>query len=74
MKTFSKVALLATTTMFLAACEGDDGLDGIDGADGTNGLNTVVALRDLPIGDAKCIGEPGQNFYPGVSKQGQRHR
>ena len=65
MKTFSKVALLATTTMFLAACEGDDGLDGVDGADGTDGLNTVVALRDLPVGDASCIGG-GQVFESGL--------
>jgi len=71
MKTFPKVALIATTTLFLAACEGDDGLDGADGtngtdgADGLNGLNSLVALRDLAVGDADCLGG-GQVFESGL--------
>ncbi len=59
MKRFSHVALLATTTLFLAACEGDDGVDGADGSNGTNGtdgLNSLVAFRDLSVGDVDCLG------------------
>lgn len=65
MKRFTHVALLATTTLFLAACEGDDGIDGADGADGTDGLNSLVALRDLPVGDLDCLGG-GQAFDSGL--------
>lgn len=59
MKKFSHVALLATTALFLAACEGDDGNNGLNGADGDNGmdgLNSLVSVRELPIGDVDCLG------------------
>ena len=65
MKTFNHVALLATAGLFLAACEGDDGTDGTngangadgaDGANGTDGLTSLVAVRDIPKGDAVCLG------------------
>jgi len=71
MKRFSHVALLATTTLFLAACEGDDGVDGADGADGSNGtngtdgLNSLVAFRDLSVGDVDCLGG-GRAFDSGL--------
>ena len=65
MKRFSHVALLATTTLFLAACEGDDGANGLNGADGTDGLNSLVALRDLAVGDVDCLGG-GQVFESGL--------
>jgi hypothetical protein len=45
--------------LIISACEGDDGangIDGQDGADGSNGFNSLVAVRDLPIGDAVCLG------------------
>jgi alkaline phosphatase len=56
MKKFSHVAILSVATLFLAACEGDDGQDGADGADGADGLNSLVAIRDIPRGDAVCLG------------------
>lgn len=40
----------------LAACDGDNGQDGTDGMDGIDGLNSLVALRDIPKGDAVCLG------------------
>ena len=45
-----------SAALFLAACSGDDGRDGVDGADGSDGFNSLIALRDLPVGDAVCIG------------------
>jgi hypothetical protein len=65
MKKFSHVALLATTTLFLAACEGDDGADGLNGANGADGLNSLVAFRDLAVGDVDCLGG-GQVFVSGL--------
>lgn len=50
------VATLLSAAVFLAACEGDDGLDGMDGADGTDGINSLVATREIPKGDAVCLG------------------
>ena len=55
------VAMLSAA-MFLAACEGDDGVDGTngangaDGADGADGFNSLIAFRDIPKGDAACLG------------------
>ena len=72
MKKLSHVALLATTALFLAACDGDDGLDGADGAngaDGTDGLNSLVAFRDLAVGDVDCLGG-GQVFESGLDTNG----
>jgi hypothetical protein len=71
-RTHALVALGAA--IFLAGCEGDDGLlgaagadgaDGADGIDGNDGLNSLVAFRDLPVGDADCIGG-GQVFETGL--------
>jgi hypothetical protein len=48
-----------SAAMFLAACEGDDGIDGADGADGSDGsdgFNSLIAFRDIPKGDAVCLG------------------
>jgi hypothetical protein len=45
-----------SAAIFLAACEGDDGLNGLDGIDGDDGLNSLVATRDIPKGDAVCLG------------------
>jgi len=42
--------------VFLAGCEGDDGLNGMDGMDGVDGFNSLVAVRDVPVGDAVCLG------------------
>ena len=72
MKKFSHVALLATTTLFLAACEGDDGADGFNGtagANGADGLNSLVAFRDLAVGDVDCLGG-GQAFESGLDTNG----
>jgi hypothetical protein len=52
------VAILSAA-LFLAACEGDDGVDGADGsngADGSDGFNSLIAFRDIPKGDAVCLG------------------
>ncbi len=51
--------------IFLAGCEGDDGLNGADGADGADGLNSLVAFRELAVGDADCLGG-GQVFETGL--------
>lgn len=48
-----KVASLLLAGFLVAACEGDDGMDGMDGS---NGLNALVATRDIPKGDAVCLG------------------
>jgi len=53
------LATVISAAVFLAACEGDDGMNGIDGANGANGtdgLNSLVATRDIPKGDAVCLG------------------
>jgi hypothetical protein len=59
MKKQAYVATILSAAVFLAACEGDDGLNGIDGANGANGsdgFNSLVATRDIPKGDAVCLG------------------
>ena len=56
MKKQAYVATLVSAAIFLAACEGSDGLDGIIGVDGADGLNSLVATRDVPKGDAVCLG------------------
>jgi hypothetical protein len=48
-----------SAAMFLAACEGDDGANGTNGtngADGSDGFNSLIAFRDIPKGDAVCLG------------------
>ena len=50
------VASVLSAAMFLAACEGDDGINGVDGVDGANGFNALIAFRDIPKGDAVCLG------------------
>ncbi len=45
-----------SAVLFLAGCEGDDGLDGMDGADGSDGFNSLIAFRDVAVGDAVCLG------------------
>ena len=47
---------MLSAAMLLAACDGDDGLDGSDGVDGEDGFNSLVALREIPEGDAVCLG------------------
>jgi hypothetical protein len=69
MQKYSHVAILATTTLFLAACEGGDGVNGLAGADGAGGLNSLVAFRDLPVGDIDCIGG-GQAVESGLDANG----
>jgi hypothetical protein len=75
MKRFTHVALLATTSLFLAACDGDDGADGLNGADGANGangtdgVNSLVAFRNLAVGDVDCLGG-GQVFESGLDTNG----
>lgn len=53
-----KIALstVLSAGLFLAACDGDNGLNGTDGADGTDGLNSLVSTREIPKGDAVCLG------------------
>ena len=53
------IASVLTAALIISACEGDDGangIDGQDGADGSDGFNSLVAVRDIPIGDAVCLG------------------
>ena len=45
-----------SAALFLAACDGKDGAPGIAGLNGTDGFNSLIAVRDLPIGDAVCLG------------------
>ncbi len=47
------VASMLSAAMFLAACDGDDGANGTNGA---SGFNSLVAVRDIPKGDAACLG------------------
>ncbi|MEJ2274655.1 MAG: DUF4397 domain-containing protein [Woeseiaceae bacterium] len=49
-------AAFLTSAIFLAGCEGDDGVDGIDGSDGSDGFNSLIAIREIPKGDAECLG------------------
>lgn len=56
MKKQAYLATVVSASIFLAACEGDDGRNGIDGANGTDGINSLVATRDIPKGDAVCLG------------------
>lgn len=49
-------AAFLSSALFLAGCEGDDGADGTDGADGSDGFNSLIAFRDIPKGDAVCLG------------------
>ena len=62
MKQQMKVLSVLSAAALLAACEGSDGLngfngeDGADGADGADGFNALVAVRDIPKGDAVCLG------------------
>lgn len=50
------VASVLSAAVLLAACEGDDGIDGLDGVDGADGFNALIAFRDIPKGDAVCLG------------------
>ena len=53
------IASVLSAALIISACEGDDGangIDGQDGADGTDGFNSLVAVRDVPVGDAVCLG------------------
>ena len=50
------VSALLIASLALAACDGDDGRDGMDGMDGDDGFNSLVATRDIPKGDAVCLG------------------
>jgi len=53
------VVSMLSAALFLAACEGDDGTNGTNGANGANGtdgLNSLLAFRDIPKGDAVCLG------------------
>jgi len=50
------VATVASAAIFLAACEGDDGISGIDGLAGSDGFNSLIATRDVLPGDAVCLG------------------
>jgi hypothetical protein len=45
-----------SAAVFLTACEGDDGMNGMDGSDGADGFNSLIAFRDIPRGDAACLG------------------
>lgn len=42
--------------VFLAACDGDNGFNGTDGVDGDDGFNSLVSTREIPKGDAVCLG------------------
>ena len=59
MKRNAYALTVLSAAMFLAACEGDDGINGLDGtngADGADGFNALVATRDIPKGDPVCLG------------------
>jgi len=55
-KTRKYLVAAVSAAIFLAGCEGDDGADGTNGANGADGFNSLVAFRDLPVGDAVCLG------------------
>ena len=50
------VVSMLSAALFLAACEGDNGQDGTNGTNGADGLNSLLAFRDIPKGDAGCLG------------------
>ena len=59
MKKQAYAVSMLSAALFLAACDGKDGVNGIDGAnglDGDDGFNTLIAFRDIPKGDAVCLG------------------
>ena len=59
MKKQMYTATLLSAAFLLAACDGSDGVngrDGADGLDGEDGFNSLVAIRDIPKGDAFCLG------------------
>lgn len=56
MKKHIYLASVLSAAVFLAACEGDDGRNGIDGSDGADGFNSLLTFRDIPKGDAVCLG------------------
>ncbi len=59
MKSKAYAATVLSAAIFLAACEGDDGRDGTNGtngADGSDGFNSLIVFRDIPKGDAVCLG------------------
>jgi hypothetical protein len=50
---------LLSAALIISACDGSDGSDGangVDGSDGSDGFNSLVAVRDVPVGDAVCLG------------------
>ena len=47
-------ATLVSAAFVLAACS--DGSDGADGMDGADGFDSLIAIRDIPKGDAVCLG------------------
>ena len=59
MKKQAYAVSMLSAALFLAACDGKDGVNGQDGAnglDGDDGFNSLVAIRDIPKGDADCLG------------------
>jgi hypothetical protein len=56
MKKQAYVVAALSAAVFLSACEGDDGINGADGADGADGFSSLIAFRDIPKGDAVCLG------------------
>jgi len=51
------VATMLAASVFLAACDdGADGANGVNGAPGIDGLNSLVVARNVPVGDAVCLG------------------
>ncbi len=50
------VTSMLSAALFLAGCDGDNGINGSDGADGADGFNSLIAFRDIPRGDAVCLG------------------
>ena len=59
MKQLIKLPAVAALVALLAACDGDDGDNGINGTSGSagvDGLNSLVATRQLQLGDAVCPG------------------
>jgi len=50
------MAGVITSALIFAGCEGGDGTNGFDGISGNDGLNSLIATRDIPKGDAVCLG------------------
>ena len=67
------VALLSIqcTTDPIPGPPGEDGIDGIDGIDGADGFNSLIAFRDIPRGDAVCLGG-GTAVQPAVAADWKR--